>query len=175
MLPDDLARTLTSLPDWSELLLPSTSIVELLIRGSAMYVIILGFLRIAQKRQSSGLSVADILVVVLLADAAAPALNGQAVSIGDGAILVGIIIAWSHALNWLAYRYAAIDKLIHPSPVQLVKDGEILWRAMRRELVSEKELRTQLRKEGYDCVEKHLDVFMEADGSISVIDNKDEK
>lgn len=167
---EDSITSLGSMPNWMELLFPSTSLIELLVRGSAIYLIIFAFLRITHRRKASGLSVADVLVVVLIADAAAPALTGEAVSIADGVILVATVIGWSHALNWLAYRYKPIDHLVHPVPVQLVAGGEILWKAMRRELVTEKELLALLRKEGFDKVASHLDVFLEGDGSISVIE-----
>jgi uncharacterized membrane protein YcaP (DUF421 family) len=40
---------------------------------------------------------------------------------------------------------------------------------MRRELITEKELRLQLRKQGIERLDEVKKAYMEADGSISVI------
>ncbi|MEF2277514.1 hypothetical protein V3W47_04325 [Deinococcus sp. YIM 134068] len=132
---------------WGEVFLPGVPVLEILVRGTVMSLLIFVLLRVTQQRQAGGLSVTDVLVVVLIADAAGPALSGgEASSILDGALLVATIMFWSFALNWLASQLPVIDRFVHPPPLPLVRDGRLLPRNMRRELVTREELLTQLRE-----------------------------
>ena len=54
--------------DWHGLLVPTVSLLELVLRGSAIYLGILVLMRVL-RRDAGALSTADLLVVVLIADA----------------------------------------------------------------------------------------------------------
>ena len=156
--------------NWGEVFLPNVPVLELVVRGTVMYLLIFALLRVSQVRQSSNLSVTDILVIILIAEAAAPALGGgNASSILDGVIPVLTIMFWSFVLNRLGYRFPAIDRLVHPPPLPLVRGGRLIRRNMRRVLITEEELKTQLRREGVDDYRQVKVADMEGDGSISVI------
>lgn len=51
----------------------------------------------------------------------------------------------------------------------LIKEGQLLCRSMRRELVTEPELRSQLREQELDDVGNVKEGYIESDGHISVI------
>ncbi len=56
--------------DWNEVVLPSTALVGLIVRGSVMYLALGLLIRVVGQRESGGLGLTDILVVVLVAEAA---------------------------------------------------------------------------------------------------------
>jgi len=62
--------------DWHGLLVPTVSLLELVLRGSAMYLGILVLMRIL-RREAGALSTTDLLVVVLVADAAQNAMASE--------------------------------------------------------------------------------------------------
>ncbi len=76
---------------------------------------------------------------------------------------------WSHALNWLGFRYPLIQRLVHPPPLKLIEDGRLLRRNMRRELVTEDEILGQVRLQGNNDLSQVEEAFMEGDGRISVV------
>ncbi len=47
------------------------------------------------------MSPSDLLIVVLIADAAQNALADDYRSIPDGVLLVAVLVFWAHAVNWL--------------------------------------------------------------------------
>jgi uncharacterized membrane protein YcaP (DUF421 family) len=51
----------------------------------------------------------------------------------------------------------------------LVKNGQLLRRNMRRELITEDELLSKLRQQGVDDLSEVKEAFMEGDGQISVV------
>ena len=118
--------------DWAQVFLPDTPVLEIVVRGSVMYLSLFVLLRVVLKRESGTTGVTDLLVIVLLADAAQNGMSGGYNSIGDGLLLVGVIIVWAYLLDAVAYRWAFAAKLIRPGPLLLVRDGRPLRRNMRR-------------------------------------------
>jgi uncharacterized membrane protein YcaP (DUF421 family) len=155
--------------DWGRLLVPDTPLVEILIRGTLTYLGLFALLRFTHKRQTGTVGITDLLMIVLIADAAQNAMADDYTSIPDGLLLVGTIVFWSWFLDWIGYRVPALQRLVHPPPLRLVKDGRLLRANMRQELMTEEELRSQLRLQGVGDLAEVQEAFMEGDGRISVV------
>lgn len=78
------------------------------------------------------------------------------------------LVGWSYALNWLTYSVPAIERLVSPPAVPVVRDGRLLLRNMRAEFLTEEELMRQLRLEGVEDVSEVKVATVEADGALSV-------
>ena len=154
--------------DWAGMFAPNTPFLEIFIRGSVMYLGIFLLLRVVIKRQTGSVGISDLLVVVL-ADAAQNGMAADYRSIVDGLLLVATILFWSYFLDWLGYRFAWLERLIHPSPLLLVEHGRMLRGNMRKEFITKAELETMLREQGVEDIAQAEKVFMEGDGQISVI------
>lgn len=152
---------------WREMFYPDTPLLEIVLRGTVTYLAIFALLRLVLRRESSGLGITDVLVVVLIADAAQNGMSGGYQSLADGVVLVGVIVFWAWALDWLAFRYPAFARLVRPPKLQLVEDGRPLWRNMAREFVTIEELRSALREQGIADLEQVRAAFMEPDGTIT--------
>jgi uncharacterized membrane protein YcaP (DUF421 family) len=155
--------------DWSDIFVPDTPILEIIVRGSVMYLALFVLLRLVLKREVGALGVTDLLVVVLIADAAQNAMAGEYSTIPDGLILVGTIVFWAWALNWLGYRTPFVQRLVHPEALPLVKDGRMIRRNLEKELITEDELLSQLRLQGVGDLSDVTAAHMEGDGRISVV------
>jgi uncharacterized membrane protein YcaP (DUF421 family) len=160
--------------DWHGMFVPSGSLLELVIRGSLMYLLILAGFRIF-RRDAGSLSVSDVLVVVLIADAAQNGMAGEYRSVTEGVIVVATIFAWTYALDWLAYRSRFAYWLLHPPPLLLVRNGQIQYRNLRSELITKKDLLEQLREQGLEDVGSVKACFLEGDGKLSVIKEEAER
>ena len=156
--------------EWGNIFAPELSPLEIIVRGSVMYLALFILLRVVLKRESGAVGITDLLVVVLLADAAQNAMAAEYTSLPDGVLLVATIVFWAHALNWLGFRVPFIQRLVHPQALPLVKDGRILRRNMQKELITEDELHSQLRLQGIDDVSQVQAAYMEGDGRISVVE-----
>ena len=134
--------------EWSELLIPSHSVAEMFIRGTLMYLALFLILRFLMKRQAGSIGIADILVIVIIADAAQNAFAKEYQSITEEIVLVVTIVGWDFAIDWLSYRFPSFRRLVQPPPLPLIKDGEMIRRNMRREYITVEELESQLRLQG---------------------------
>lgn len=155
--------------DWREVFTPDTPLLEIVVRGSVMYLALFFLLRVLLKRESGTTGVTDLLVIVLIADAAQNGMASDYRSLADGVVLVATIIGWAVLLDALAYRWPAAARVIRPGSLILVRDGRMLRRNMRRELISEDELYAKLREQGVDDLAEVREVRMESDGDFSVI------
>ena len=155
--------------DWRGLFVPTYSIAEVVLRGTLMYLSLFVILRFLLKRQTGAVGIADLLVIVLIADASQNALGREYSSVTEGVVLVLTIVAWDYALDWGEYRFAWLRSLTRPGPLLLVRNGRMLRRNMGREMITEEELRAELRKDGVDDLAEVVEARMEGDGKISVI------
>jgi uncharacterized membrane protein YcaP (DUF421 family) len=154
--------------DWRGIFVPTGSLPELVIRGSLMYLLILAAFRVF-RRDAGSLNVSDLLVVVLIADAAQNGMAGEYRSLTEGVVLVSTIFGWNYTLDWLSYRSPFMYWLLHPPPLLLVRDGEVQRRNLRRELITRDDLLEQLREQGIDDIRRVKQCFLEGDGRMSVI------
>ena len=142
---------------------------ELIVRGSVMYLFIFAVFRVLLRRSVGAIGMADVLVLVLIADAAQGGMSGDYKSIPDGMILVATIIGWNVLFDWAAFRFPRFGKLVEPAPIALVEHGRINRRNLREEFLAEDELMAKLREQGIDRVEDVKRATMESDGTVSVI------
>lgn len=161
-----------TLNDLAELLRFDISPLELIVRGSAMYWFLFLLFRFVLRRDAGSLGIADILLVVLIADAAQNAMAGGYTSVAEGAVLVSTLIGWNWLMDWASYRFNAVRRFLEPPPVVLVRHGRIISRNLRSEMVTVPELMANLRTHGIDKLADVKIARMEPDGEISVIREK---
>jgi len=154
--------------NWARLFVPSDSLVELVIRGSIIYLAALGFMRIL-RRQGGSFTRADLLFITLIADASQNGMAGEYRSITEGLVLVGTLFAWNFGLDWLSYHSPFVHRLLEPPPLLVIRNGKALLRSLRAELMSIEDLMEQLREQGVDDIAKVRRAYVEADGKLSVI------
>jgi uncharacterized membrane protein YcaP (DUF421 family) len=155
--------------NWHDMFSFTVSPLELFIRGTAIYLALFLMLRFLLKREAGSMGLTDLLLLVLLADAAQNAMAGEYKSILDGLILVGTIVAWNYTLNLLAFKYPYFRRLVLPDKLQLVRNGKLLRQNLRRERITVEELMSEIRTAGCEDLSGVKAAYIEPDGMISVI------
>ena len=154
--------------DWKAVFSPSVNLVEIVIRGTLIYLFLFVIFRLL-RREAGAIGISDLLVVVLIADAAQNAMASDYRSITEGVILIGTIAFWDFLLDWLGYYFPSLQRLLRPAPLLLIKDGRMLRQNLRKELISKEELLGQLREQGVERVEDVKKCYLESDGHVSVV------
>ena len=157
--------------DWEKMFVPSSSVAEMIVRGTITYWFCFLFIRFF-RRGSGQLSISDVLLITLISDAAQNAMAGTYESVTEGAVLVGTLVFWDFALNWLGYRSVFFERLSSPEPALLIKDGVLQQQTMKREMMSENELRGLLRESGVEDPSDVKRCYLEGSGNLSVIEKK---
>lgn len=154
--------------DWTEVFSFSVAPLELFVRGTVTYFFLFALFRFVVRRDTGGLGISDLLVLVIVADAAQNAMAGDYKSVPDGMVLIGTIIGWSLVLNYLSLVFPAVRRIVLPRPLCLIKDGVKQARNLRREMISDEELDEMLREHEVTRVEEVRRAYLEPDGQVTV-------
>jgi len=160
--------------DWRAIIEPDVPILESVVRGTILYFFVFTLMRGTLRRTAGELSMIDFIFVLLVANGAADSMTGGAVSITSGIVIILTIVAWNYLLNSLSWYIPALQRWTTPPPLQVIDNGKLLRRNMRKEFLTEDELMAQLREEGIEDVSSVKAAHIEGDGNISVITNDDE-
>lgn len=155
--------------DLAGLFVPSLPPVEIFVRGTVVYLSIFLLFRFVLRRGVGSLGIADILLITLIADASQSALSGDGRTIADGLLVVGTIVAWNIAIDWLTYRYPLAQRILETPPLPLVRSGRIQRANLRRQFVTDDDLRSMLREAGVEDIATIKRATLEPDGKLSVI------
>jgi uncharacterized membrane protein YcaP (DUF421 family) len=157
--------------DWHSLFVPTLNVGEIVLRGTLVYLFLFFLLRVL-RREAGHIGISDLLVVVLIADAAQNAMGSEYRSVTEGAILVATIALWDYFLDWLSFRVPAVRRLLRPAPLLLIRNGRLQRQNMKREKIQEEELMAQLREKGVRSVGEVQECYLEGNGSVSVIQRR---
>jgi uncharacterized membrane protein YcaP (DUF421 family) len=155
--------------DWFNLLYPQTPVLEIILRGTVMYLGLFLILRVVLKREAGTVGLTDLLLIVLIADAAQNGMADNYHSVTDGILLVLTLVFWAFAFDWLGYRFPAFHRFVHPKELLLVKNGKIMPQNMRKEFLTRDELEGMLREQGVSDLKEVKEAYLEGNGKISVI------
>ena len=155
--------------DWARVFVPEMSLLEIVVRGTLIFVTVCLLLRVVLKRQTGGVATSDLLVAGIVGGVCRNPLVRDAYSVTDGLLVVGVVLSWSYALDWLSYHSRLVHRLLHRPPSRLVEDGRVLHERLRHELMTEGQLKSQLRSEGVRDVAEVEGAWLEDCGKVSVL------
>ena len=158
-----------NLPDFPALFAINVPPLEIIVRGTMVYWFLFLMFRFVLRRDVGSVAITDVLFVVVIADAAQNAMAGTYDTISEGFLLVTTIGAWNYGLDWAAYHFKPVRRLVDGQPMPLIRDGKLMRRNMRRELLTLDDLQSALREHGIEKIEDVKLAVMESGGQISVV------
>lgn len=154
--------------DWQKLLIPSDSVVEVMVRGTLVYLLLFVTMRFLPRRAMGGVGPSDLLIVVLIADAVQQAMAGSYESVTEGIVLAGTLIFWAVFIDWLDFRFPRLH-ISDGKQIPLARDGKLIRRNLARQKITEDEVMSQLRQHGLHSLRQVQAVYLEGDGQFSVL------
>jgi uncharacterized membrane protein YcaP (DUF421 family) len=155
--------------DLSEMFAPGMSLGEIVVRGTVIFLGLVVLMRVIPKRQIGHSSVNDMLFVVVVGGLAVEGAGKQIKSTTDTLGLMATVLGWSFLLDWLIYRFPLVRRLLEEAPTCLVRDGRVQQANLRREMITEEELLSHLRREQVGDPGQVREATLESDGQVSVI------
>jgi uncharacterized membrane protein YcaP (DUF421 family) len=152
-----------TLPD-----LPS-DLVGVVLRTVVVYLFLIVVLRLAGKREMGQLSVLELVLVLVIANAVQNSMVGSNVSIWAGLVAVLALIATDRVLRAATGRSPRLMRAMEGEATLLIREGRTFPEAMRREGIDDEELGRALREHGFMDASEVRQAILEVDGTISVI------
>jgi uncharacterized membrane protein YcaP (DUF421 family) len=137
-------------------------------RSIVIYVVTIFIARFAGQRFFGQHTAFDVVLGIILGSVLSRGINGTAPFFQT--IAAGFTLIFLHVLfATLTFYSHTVGLLFKGQPYQLVKDGEIQWKAMRHSRISEKDLMAAIRLNHLTTVKHVKEAYIERNGQISVI------
>jgi len=149
--------------------LTGTPILEIVLRTAIIYVAILVGLRLAGKREIGQMTVFDLVVLLLIANAVQNAMVGPDTSLAGGLVAAFVLLILNYLVAILRLRWTGLRRLVEGTPTLLILHGEVLKTNLRREGLDDETLAAALREHGVVSPADVEMAVLETDGSISVV------
>ncbi|MCE6949472.1 DUF421 domain-containing protein [Cereibacter sphaeroides] len=144
-------------------------VARVLVVGLAAYGLLIVMLRASGKRTLSKMNAFDLVVTVALGSTLATVLLSPSVPLVEGVAALALLVYLQYAITWLSVRVPAVQDLVKSEPTLLLHEGRLLDGALKRQRVTQDEVRAALRQGGLDDPAAARSVVLETDGSLTVI------
>ena len=141
---------------------------QISLRGAIVMIFTLIIVRLGDKRSLSKKSAFDAALLIILASVLARAINGSAAffpTLGGSAI----VVALHRLMAFASCKSDGFRRLVKGQPSELVRNGQLIERNMRRDHLAEEDIREDLRLDGEEELAKVKVARLECSGDISFI------
>ena len=145
-----------------------TPLLELIARGAFLFILFMVLFRLLPRRTGGELAPMDLVFLLLITEAASHSL-GDYSSGADGTVQIVTMLALNYLTNQLSFHFRWFEQLIEHRPLQIIRDGQTIPRALRKELLTPEELMGHLRLNGVDDISQVRSAYVESDGRLSVV------
>jgi uncharacterized membrane protein YcaP (DUF421 family) len=142
---------------------------NIVLRTVIVYLVILTGLRLAGKREIGQMTVFDLVVLLLLANAVQNAMVGPDTSLAGGIIAALVLLVLNSVVAQLRLRWPRLRRFVEGSPTLLVLHGDVIADHLRREGLDQETLEAALREHGVVDLSDVEMAVLEIDGSISIV------
>lgn len=142
---------------------------DIVLRTMVVYAVVLVGLRLSGKREIGQITVFDLVVLLLLANAVQNAMVGDDTSLAGGIVAAVVLLASSAVVIRIRLRWPQLRRALEGSPTILVLHGRALRDHLRREGLDEETLEAAIREHGVARLHDVEMAVLEVDGSISVV------
>jgi uncharacterized membrane protein YcaP (DUF421 family) len=139
------------------------------VRTILVYLAVFVGLRLMGKRELGQMTVFDLVVILLIANAVQNAMVGPDASLQGGLLAAAVLLVANRALAGVRIRFGRWGRLIEGSPTVLVQDGHYVEPKLRKEGIEPEEVEEAMREHGIDSIESVKLAVLEVDGSISIV------
>ncbi|HEU4642931.1 MAG TPA: YetF domain-containing protein [Gemmatimonadaceae bacterium] len=154
---------------WTDLLHPGVPLLEKVIRTVIVYFFLLAGLRLAGKRELGQLNPFDLVVLLVLSNTVQNAIIGNDNSMLGGLVGAAVLLVLNYAVVRYLFMHPKLDRLAEGRSVILVRDGHVMERHLRRELITRGELESAARRQGIDDLSQVQCCRLEVGGSLTFV------
>ena len=143
--------------------------VAIVLKTAIVYLFLVIGLRLMGKRELGQMTIYDLVLIIVLANAVQNAMVGDDTTLGGGVIAAVTLLIMNRLFSSIMARSTKIERLMVGEPLLIVNDGKIIDARCKREGITHEQIMAALREHGLEKLSQvHLAV-MEVDGTISVV------
>lgn len=143
--------------------------IRILLIAPAAYIALVLILRLSGKRTLSKLNAFDFIVTIAIGSTLASVITTRSLALVEGLTALAVLVALQFAVTAASVRWPWINNVVKAEPTLLLRDGEPLPGAMRRQRITRDELEAAVRQSGGRSLDDAQAVFLETDGTLTAI------
>ena len=143
------------------------------LRGVAIYTMVMVLMRVSGKRAVGQFTPFDLILLILIGNAVQNGINGGDNSLTGALVMATTLIVLNLGVAFATSRSRRAERLVEGVPQVLARDGRVFREVLRRELVSDDDFHKALRQHGLADANEVALALLETNGSISVVPRKE--
>jgi uncharacterized membrane protein YcaP (DUF421 family) len=145
---------------------------EKVIRAVVVYLFLILAIRVFGRRELGQLTAFDLIVLLTISNILQNAMIGSDTSLLGGVIGAVALLSANLGVAYAVFRSPRLERLVDGEPRVLIKDGDIQWRAVRQEQLSQTDILAAIHAQGLERVDEVRLAISEPNGQITVIPKK---
>jgi uncharacterized membrane protein YcaP (DUF421 family) len=147
-----------------------------ILRGVAIYVVLLVIFRIAGKRTLAQITTFDFVLLLIISEVVQQAMIANDNSLVNAFLLVITLIGMDIGISLWKQRSEKFSKLVDSVPLILIEDGKLLKDRMDKERVDEGDILAKARElQGLERLDQIKYAILERSGGITIIPQEESK
>ena len=147
--------------------------MDLVLRTSFVFVLILVITRAVGRRELSSMEPFDLILLVIIGDLVQQGVTQSDYSLTGTTTVLATLAVLLVATAWLSFRFKRLRPLLEGEPTLLIADGRLLERNLRRERMTVEEIRAEARLKSIGSLDDVRFAVLETNGRISFITRDD--
>ena len=143
-------------------------LLEKILRPIIVYLCLILFLRIFGKRELAQLNPFDLVVLLCLSNTVQNSIIGDDNTVSGGIVGVFSLLSINYVLTRVLFRLPKLNRIVEGKETVLIRNGKIDQEALKREALTELDLKTVLHKQGLRDYSEVECCVLEASGNFYV-------
>ena len=153
---------------WKDTFALMLPVAEKMIRPAVVYLFLVVLLRIFGKRELAQLNPFDLVVLLSLSNTVQNAIIGNDNSLTGGLIGAFTLLGINYLVVRFLFRHRRLDQVFEGKPTVLIRDGQLIKKALAKELLTHTELMTVLHRQGFDGLQEVERCVLEPGGTFYI-------
>lgn len=142
--------------------------IEWILRAVVAFFFLIIVAKVMGQRAISQLRLLDFVIALVIGNIIAHPLSDENLGLKGSVVTTIVLVSLYLGGVFLILKLPWFRRLVTPPPINLVKDGEIIYAGLKKARISIDVLLEELREEKVEDVKKVALAIWEADGKISV-------
>lgn len=141
---------------------------EKVLRPILVYGFLVIALRVFGKRELAQLNSFDLVVLLMLSNTVQNAIIGNDNSVTGGIVGATALLATNYVVVRFVLKHRRLDEILEGNPTVLIENGSVRRKALAKEMVSESELLTVARRQGFRSLAEIKSCVLEPGGTFVI-------
>ncbi len=143
--------------------------MTIFIRTIILYICVVTAMRVMGKRQLGELQPSEFVIALMISELATIPISEKDIPLSHGIIPIAALVLLELVFSVLVIKSELMRKIITGSPVQIIKDGKLIMKELKKLRICIDDVLEQLRLAGYSTLSEIDSAIIETNGQLSIL------